>query len=141
MADTKPNQSINISGSSVSGNQIAQSAGDQTLSQWNLQNSPVQVMSQKQVISVLEEIEKALQHSNLPQAQQKTAMRCLEATKEEAESEKPDKKHAAANLEKLAGVLKGTNESLEASQGIWTKVQPLFTQLLPWIGKAAGFFL
>ncbi len=140
MSEQKPSQSINISGSSFSGTQFGQSGRDQTQIQQVIQGSTAQELSPEKVLDLLSNLETLLKSTNLSQTYQEKALRYLGAAKEEATSEKPDKKFTADSLKKVVGVLKETNETIETSQKIWDKVQPIFKQLLPWLGVATNFF-
>lgn len=140
MPDKNPSQSINISGSSFSSSQFGQAGRDQTQTQQIVQTPTNSELSQEKVLILLASLESLLKIANLPQNQQDKALRYLDVAKEEAQSEKPDKKFTADSLKKVAGVLKETNETLETTQKIWDKVQPVFKQLLPWLGVGSGFF-
>ena len=140
MSEQKPSQSINISDGSFSGNQFAQAGRDQTQTQQILQNSTEPELSQEKVLVLLANLEGLLKTARLPQIEQEKALRYLGAAKEEAQAQKPDKQFTADSLKKVAGVLKDTNETIETSQKIWDRVQPIFKQLLPWLGVATGFF-
>jgi len=139
MSNPNPSQSINISGSDVSGSQVGQAGQDNTQTQQIVQ-STTEVLSQEKALSLLAELENILKTANLPKIQQEKALRYLGAAKEEVRAEEPDKKFTADSLKKVSGVLKETNETIETSQKIWEKVQPVFKQLLPWLGVAANFF-
>ena len=140
MPDKNPSQSINISGSSFSSSQFGQAGRDQTQTQQIVQTPTNSELSQEKVLILLANLESLLKTANLPQNQQDRALRYLDVAKEEAQSEKPDKKFTADSLKKVAGVLKEINETLETTQKIWDKVQPVFKQLLPWLGVSSGFF-
>lgn len=141
MTEQKPSQSINIIGSSLSGNQLGQSNRNQTQIQQVVQSSEKLDISQEKVITLLEELALFLQTANLPKKYQEKALRYLGAAREEAQVEKPDKRFTADSLKKVAAVLKDTDETIETSQKIWDKVQPVFKQLIPWLGVATSFFL
>ena len=140
MSEPKPSQSINVSGSSVSGSQFGQAGRDQAQTQQIIQASTDAELSKEEVLALLGNLESFVKTASLPQIQQEKALRYLGVAKEEAQAEKPDKQFTADSLKKVAGVLKETNETIENSQKIWEKVQPIFKQLLPWLGVAAGFF-
>lgn len=140
MLEKKPSQSINISGSNLSENQLGQAGRDQTQTQQIHQSSTEPELSQEKVLVLLANLEGLLKTAQMPQSEQERALRYLGAAKEEAKAGKPDKQFAADSLKKVAGVLKDTNETIETSQKIWDRVQPIFKQLLPWLGVATGFF-
>lgn len=140
MSEQKPFQSINISGGSFSGNQLGQAGRDQTQTQQIFLSSTEPELSQEKVLVLLANLEDLLKTAGLTQIKEEKALRYLGAAKEEAQTQKPDKQFTADSLKKVAGVLKDTNETIETSQKIWTRVQPIFKQLLPWLGVATGFF-
>jgi hypothetical protein len=140
MSNQKTSQYINIIDSHVSDSQFGQSKRDQTQTQQIVQSSTESELSQEKVIVLLTNLESLLKTSSLPQIQQQKALRYLDAAKQEAQAEQPDKQFTADSLKKVAGVLKETNETIETSQKIWDKVQPIFKQILPWLGVATGFF-
>jgi hypothetical protein len=140
MSDKNPSQSINISGSTFSGSQFGLAGRDQTQSQQIIQGSTAQDLSREKVLDLLTDLEKLIKTTRLAQIHQEKALRYLDAAKEEANSENTDKKFTADSLKKVAGVLKDTNETIETGQKIWDKVQPIFKQLLPWLGVATNFF-
>jgi hypothetical protein len=141
MSNDKSSQSINISGSTLSGNQIGQAGRDQTQNQKIIQDSTLQHLSQKEAISLLEELEIILKTANLPSGQQEKALKYLCVAKEEAQAEQPDKHFTADSLKKVSEVLKDANETLETGQSIWGKVQPILGKLLPWLGVTMSFFI
>jgi hypothetical protein len=141
MSNDTPSQSINISGSTLSGSQIGQAGRDQTQTQRIVQDSTLQHLSQKEVASLLENLENILKIANLSSASQEKALKYLSVVKEEAQAEQPDKRFAAEGLKKVAEVLKDTNETLETGQSVWSKVQPILGRLLPWLGVTMGFFV
>ena len=140
MSEQRPSQSINISGGSFSGNQLGQAGRDQAQTQQIFLSSTEPELSQEKVLVLLENLEDLLKTAGLTQIEEEKALRYLGAAKEEAQIQKPDKQFTADSLKKVAGVLKDTNETIETSQKIWTRVQPIFKQLLPWLGVATGFF-
>lgn len=140
MSEQKPSQSINISGSSSSGSQFGLAGRDQTQSQQVINSSTTQELSREKVLDLLTNLEKVIKTTGLSQTHQDKALRYLDAAKEEVTSENTDKKFTADSLKKVASVLKETNETIETSQKIWDKIQPIFKQLLPWLGVATSFF-
>ncbi|MBD2254942.1 hypothetical protein [Nostoc parmelioides] len=140
MSDQKPPQSISISGSSLSNNQIGQAGRDQTQTQQIIQSSTAPSLSQEKVLALLADLENLIKNTSIPQNQQEKALRYLSVAKEEAQTENPDKQFTADSLKKVAGVLKETNETIETGQKIWGKIQPILKQLLPWLGVASSFF-
>jgi len=133
MSNDTPSQSINISGSTLAGSQIGQAGRDQTQTQRIVQDSTLQHLSQKEVASLLENLENVLKIANLSSGSQEKALKYLSVVKEEAQTEQPDKRFAAESLKKVAEVLKDTNETLETGQSVWSKVQPIISRLLHWL--------
>ncbi|WP_019502823.1 hypothetical protein [Pseudanabaena sp. PCC 6802] len=130
-------QSISINGGQVSG--LVGVAGENLVQiQHDSQASGMQVVTQQRAVELLEELEELLKMPALPLEYQNKALRYLGAAKEESQTINPDKQFTADSLKKVAGVLKEANETIEASQGIWQKVQPILNQLLSWLGFASN---
>lgn len=140
MSNNNLSQNINISGSSLSGSQFGQAGRDQSQFQEIGQSSTSQSLNQKEVIDLLEDLEKILRGCDLSIDQREKALRYLSAAQEEAKAEEPDKRFAADSLKKVTKVLTDANETIEASQGVWDKIQPVLGKLVPWLGVAMGFF-
>lgn len=132
-------QSLTISGGTISG-QVGLAGGDLTQTQYQTQGEAAKPLSPAEVVQLIAQIEGLLGRSGLPEAQQSKVVTYLEAAKEEAASQEPDKDFAAKSLQKATQVLKDTNEAVDAGQSLWGKVAPLLKQLLPWLGVASHFF-
>lgn len=129
-------QSINISGGNISG-QVAQAGRDVTQTQYQNQDGSQKQLTAAEVIQIIGQIEALLKNSALPDEQRNKAIIHLEAVKEEAEAEEPDKEYAAKSLQKATKVLKDTNETIDAGKNLWSSVEPILKNLLPWLGVAS----
>lgn len=132
-------QSMTFSGSTISG-QVGQAGGDMNQTQYQHQGEAAKPLSPAEVVQLITQIEGLLGRSGLPEAQQSTVVKYLEAAKEEVASKEPDKDFAAKSLQKASQVLKDTNEAVDAGQSLWGNVAPLLKKLLPWLGVASHFF-
>lgn len=141
MSNPKPSQSISISGSGLSGNQIGLAGQD--LIQYNdgVQGSSDTSLSRKEVIDLITKLENIVLTAGLTRTQQDRVLAYIRPVKEEAKVEKSDKQVAAANLKKATGIIKETSEVISNGQKIWQSVQPILSKLAPWFGVTAGFFL
>lgn len=135
----KSAQVFTIQGGTVSG-QAAQAGGNVTQTQHIYHDSSERQLSVSEVVNLFTQIESLVQHTSLPDDQKHKATTHLEAAKESAKEAEPDKEYAAKSLQKAIKILKDTNESVEASQGLWNKLVPVVKQLLPWLGVSAQFF-
>lgn len=143
MPEEKPSQSFSISGGQLSDVQIGGMAGQDMNVTQNQQigaSESSKPLTQTDVVELIAQLEELFRSSGLPEAQTAKAIKHLEAAKEEAKEEKPDKDFAAKNLQRATKVLKSAGETVEAGTSLWKKVQPIITRLLPWFGVAAGFF-
>lgn len=144
MSEEKSSQSLNISGGHVSHVQIGGQAGrDQSVTQTQQigQRESEKPLTQADVVKLISQLEELFRSSGLPDTQTAKAIKHLEAAKEEAQQEEPDKEFAAKNLQRATKVLKDAGETVEAGTSLWKKVQPIMTQLSPWLGVAASFFV
>ena len=141
MSDPKSSQSISISGSGLSGNQIGQAGQD--LIQYNngVQGFSATSLSRKEVIDLLTKLENIVVVSGLTRTQQDRILAYTRPVKEEARVENSDKQVAVANLKKATGIIKETSEVISDGKKIWQSVQPILSKLAPWFGVTASFFL
>ncbi len=138
VSQNRSSNSMNISSSTISG-QVGQ--GDHvTQTQYQNQGEATKQLSPAEVVQLITQIEILLRSFALPEDQKDKAMTYLGAAKEEASSEEPDKQFAAKSLQKATKILKETNETLDAGQSLWKKVEPILGQLLPWLSVASHFF-
>jgi len=138
ISQNRSSNSMNISGSTISG-QVGQ--GDHvTQTQYQNQGEATKQLSPAEVVQLITQIELLLRNSSLPEAQKDKAITYLGAAKEEASNNEPDKQFAAKSLQKATKILKETNETLDAGQSLWKKVEPILGQLLPWLSVASHFF-
>lgn len=141
MAEEKSTQSMNFSGGQFSGVQIGQAGRDQTQTQQISQDGSEKQLNQKNVFGLLTQIEELVRGSNLPDPQKEKAIKHLDAAKEEIQEKEPDKDYAAKSLQKATKVLKEASEAVMVSQSFWQKLEPIITQLSPWLGVAKSLLL
>lgn len=136
-AKSPQSQSVAISSSQISGQiglagqNLNQAQVDQTISSGNL--------TSEQVIQLLSQIEDIVRMSKISDTQKQSAIHYLGSAKEEAQQPQPDKDFAAKNVKRAAEIVKSTNETLSAGQGVFEKIKPLIEKLLPWLGVVKGF--
>ena len=141
MAEEKSTQSMNFSGGQFSGVQIGQAGRDQTQTQQISQDGSEKQLNQKDVFGLLTQIEELVRGSNLPDTQKEKAIKHLDAAKEEIQEKEPDKDYTAKSLQKATKVLKEASEAVVVSRSFWQKLEPIITQLSPWLGVAKSFLL
>lgn len=95
-------------------------------------------LSTAEVVELLNQIAECLRVSTLPDAAKEDAMTYLNAAKKATEREEPKKETAAINLKEMAETLEGATKTVEASKGLWEKVQPILIPIAKWLGAAAG---
>ena len=92
------------------------------------------------VVELIAQLEELFNSSDLPKKYKEKAIRHLENAKEVAQEDKPDKDFAAKSLQRATKVLKEAGATVDAGTSLWSKVQPIISRLLPWLGVAASFF-
>jgi hypothetical protein len=141
MQQEKPSQSQSITGSSVSNTQLGQAGANLYQSQINSSAPPETQITAVQVVERLGDIKDLLlEDKNLPQPQKETAIKFLDAAKEEAKQKEPDKEMVAKNLKRTTEIIKTAGETVEASKGLWKNVQQIITPLIGWFSVAKNFF-
>ncbi len=142
MPEEKPSQSFSISGGQLSDVQIGGMAGQDMSVTQNQQigtSESSKPLTQADVVELIAQIEELFRSSGLPEAQTAKAIKHLEAAKEEAKEEKPDKEFAAKNLQRATKVLKEAGETVVAGTSLWQKVKPILETVSPWLGVATSF--
>jgi hypothetical protein len=144
MADAKFPQSQSITGSSISGSQVAMAqAQGGSVSQVQHGNysagTTEKQLTVPEVVSLLNQIGGLLKDSGLPVEVAEKAKRDLGRVIEDVQDKEPDKDQAAKSLKKVADALKAANEAANSGKGLWEKAQPLFGELVGWFGLARVF--
>jgi hypothetical protein len=139
MPQEQRSQSLSISGGTVSG-QVAQAGGNVTQTQHINQGSLEKQLTVTEVVDLITQIETYLNGTALPDDLKNKAMTHLEAAKVSAQEKEPDKDYTAKSLQKATTIMKQTSETIAVGQTLWSRVQPLVQQLLPWLGVASHFF-
>lgn len=132
---------MTFSGGQFSNAQIAQAGRDLTQNQQINQGEAEKQLTQEDVFALLAQIEELVHSSNLLEAQKEKAIKHLDSAKEEVQQKEPDKDFAAKSLQRGIKVLKEADEAVGVSQGLWKKLEPIATQLAPWLGIAAKSLL
>jgi hypothetical protein len=133
--------SLNIGSGQFSGVQVGQAAGDMTQNQQNTQGEAEKQLTLPEVAELMAQIEFIFRNSDLPEDQKKQALKHLDYATDAVNEKEPDKNTAATSLQKASKVLKETNETFNAGQGIWQNLEPIAKQLAPWLGVAAKSLL
>lgn len=136
-------QSFNISGGQLSNVQVGGQAGrdlnvnqTQNISPGELEES----LTPTNVVELIAQLEELFNSSDLSKKYKEKAIRHLDSAKEVAQEEHPDKDFVAKSLQRATKVLKEAGETVDAGTTLWSKVQPIISRLLPWLGVAASFF-
>ncbi|MEM1002699.1 MAG: hypothetical protein AAGH46_08620 [Bacteroidota bacterium] len=141
MSNQNPSQSINIVGGSLSETQLGQAGRDLLQNLSIHQDAKSKQLTREDVINLLADLEVILKTATLPSNEKEKALSYLTVAKTATQEEQPDKRFTADSLKKVSKVLKDTNETIEAGQNVWEKVQPVIDKLLPWLGVTMSFFL
>lgn len=128
---------MSISGGQFSGVQIGQAGGDITQNQQNTQGRAEKQLTLTEVVELIQQIESLFRNSDLPNDLKKQALKHLDYANDAVQEKEPDKNTAAISLQKATKVLKEANETFNAGQGLWQKLETIIKQLAPWLGIAA----
>ncbi|NJM64559.1 MAG: hypothetical protein HC851_02255 [Acaryochloris sp. RU_4_1] len=143
MSAKQNSQTLNISGGQLTNVQIGGVAGQDltaNLQQQVDQGQAEQPLMPNEVVALINELAVVLRQANLPAAETDKALKHLDVAREETEAPEPDKEFAAKSLQRATTVLKNAGETVDAGTGLWNKVEPIVSKLLPWLGVAASFF-
>lgn len=142
MPEEKPSQSLSISGGQFSGGvQVGQAGRDLTQTQRIVSGNTEKQLTVAEVVELISQLENLFETSDLPTDQKEKAVKHLESAKEEAQAKDPDKDFATKSLQRATKVLKEANEAVGAGEELWKKLEPVATQLAPWLGIAAKTLL
>lgn len=142
MLGKNSSQSLSISSSQLSGGvQIGQAEGDLLQSQQLNQGVSDVHLTSEDVTNLIDQVTTLIQEANLPSAQKEKVIKHLHSVKEEAQEKEPDKDFATKNLQRAVKTLKEADEAVRVGQGLWDKISPLISKLLPWLGLASNFFI
>jgi hypothetical protein len=145
MADAKSPQSQSITGSSISGSQVAmaqaQGGSVSQVQQGNYSAGTAEKqLTVPEVVSLLNQIGALLKDSGLPAEVAEKARRDLGRVVEDVQDKEPDKEQAAKSLKKVADALKAANETANSGKGLWEAAQPILLHLVGWFGMAKAFW-
>lgn len=144
MSEEKPSppQSLNINGGQFSGGvQIGQAGRDLTQTQRIASGNTEKQLTSAEVVELITQIENLFETSELPKEYKEKAIKHIESAKDEAQAKEPDKDFATKSLQRATKVLKEANEAVGAGEGLWKKLEPVTTQLAPWLGVVAKTLL
>jgi hypothetical protein len=134
-------QSLNISGGSLSGVNIGQNFGgnlNQSLN--NSQGGTEKQLTYSDVIQLITQIETLFRNSDLPSDQRAKALKHLDTVKEEVQATEPDKEFAAKSLQRAMQIFKQANEVSGASLAIG-ELKPIVSTLATWLGISVNSLL
>lgn len=140
MAEENSSQSISISGSQVSG-RVALAGRDVIQTEHNSQGEAEKQLTSTDVVELIAKIETLFRNSDLPEDQKEKAIKHLDTAKDEVQAKEPDKDYAAKSFQRATKILKDADEAVGVGQGLWKKLEPIATQLAPWLGVAAKTLL
>jgi len=145
MADAKSPQSQSISGSSISGSQIAmagaQGGSVNQVQQGNQSDKTAEKpLTVAEVVSLLGQLEELLKDSGLPAEDAEKLKNRLSVLKEDVQEKELEKKQTAKSLKKVADALKTANDAVDSGKGLWEKAQPILGQLAGWFSVARAFW-
>jgi len=141
MAETPSSQSFSINNSQLSQRAaVAGQVGGDVIQTLNDQSDST-ALAPEQVVDLITQIQQLIQTAALPEEQKQKALRHLEATKDEAQAQEPDKGFAVKNFQRATKVLQEAGATVEASQSLWQQLQGLTASLAPWFGVAANTLL
>lgn len=104
-----------------------------------MQGDSEKQLSTDDVVELVTQIETLLRSSALPEEQKQKVLKHLDSVKEEAKCEEPDKGFAAKSLQRATKVLKDASDTVDAGNGLWKRLEPIVTKLIPWFGEAKSF--
>lgn len=92
-------------------------------------------------MELFHELEALVTSSSLAAGEQAKALKYLDAAKEEAQADEPEKEFALKGFQKATQVLKEAGDTVEATSTLWKQVEAIATKLAPWFGVAAKTLL
>ncbi|WP_353932364.1 hypothetical protein WJM97_07210 [Okeanomitos corallinicola TIOX110] len=128
--------SLKIDGGTFSHVQIGQAGSDLTQNQQYIPEAGEKQLTVNEVVELITQIESLFRTSDLPEQQKKQALKHLDYANDAVQEKEPDKNTAVISLQKATKVLKEANETANAGQGLWQKLEPISKQLAPWLGIA-----
>lgn len=132
---------ISQSNSGSMGNGMQAAIGDNNRQRMeSAKSTDEQSLTQSEVINLLAKIEEMIRTTPLPEDIKEDATTYLSAAKKATAKEEPKKDVAIVNLKSVAETLESASKTLDAGKNIWEKVQPILTQIAPWLGVAAKTF-
>ena len=138
--DEPSSQSMNISGSQLSGVNLNQAGHDATIANSSA-NSVKQNLQSEDVVLVLDEIKALLNAADIPPAEKQMSMTSVELAQQEAKKEEPNKSFMAELIKRATQVSSDATNAISAGSGFWDKAKPIIEKLLPYLGVGLTFFV
>jgi hypothetical protein len=138
----KPDQSQSVSNVSLNGGmmQLGQAGGDLQQSQTGDLQTQQQGLTGTEVVTLLEQLEAAVQEATLEPALQAELLDYLRPAKREAAKETPNKELVGQNLKQVSETLNTLKETTEAGKSLWQTGAEIFKTVAPWVGVGLAFF-
>jgi hypothetical protein len=132
-------QSQSMSGIGGSGQQV-QAGRDAIATQQAQQATQEQGLTGAEVVTLLAQLQGAIEASGLTSDQKEELQDYLKAAKREAGKESPDKDFVGKNLKNVGETMKNLKETTEAGKSLWQTGGEVFKTIAPWLGVAASVF-
>lgn len=138
----QPDQSQSLSNVTQTGGmiQMGQAGRDLEQSQSGDLQTQQQGLTAAEVVSLLEQLEKAVKGASIDSAQQEELLDYLRPAKREASKEEPDKELVGQNLKRVSETMKILKDTTEAGKSLWQTGADIFKTVAPWIGVGVAFF-
>jgi hypothetical protein len=134
----KAGSNINVGGDFSVGSISQEALGDR-----NVVIGRSIALDQEEVLELLVRLATLFQESGLPNAQVEKALVRIEAAKQEAMEDEPDKEFVAKSVQRALKVLQENQEN-KASVRLYAKLEdarpPILRQLSRWVGVSRSFF-
>jgi hypothetical protein len=134
-----PKQSQSMSGIGGSAQQV-QAGRDAIVTQEAQQATQQQGLTGAEVVTLLAQLQGAIEASGLTSDQKEELQDYLKAAKREAGKESPDKDFVGKNLKNVGETIKNLKDATEAGKSLWQTGGEVFKKIAPWLGVAASVF-
>ncbi|MEM7771035.1 MAG: hypothetical protein AAF327_11060 [Cyanobacteria bacterium P01_A01_bin.37] len=133
--------SDNVQMGNTAGGDIIQSSGDVLNAGRDINQGAIAKPTSAEVMELFHELEALVTSSSLAAGEQAKALKYLDAAKEEAQADEPEKEFALKGFQKATQVLKEAGDTVEATSTLWKQVEAIASKLAPWFGVAAKTLL
>jgi len=131
-------QSMNISGSQLSGVTFGQAGRDMIVTHGA--DSGKQDIQSEDVLSILNELKAILNAADIPLAEKQMSVMSVELAQKEAQKEEPNKSFIAELLKRATQVSNDATDAIDAGSSFWEKAKPIIEKLVPYLGIGLTFF-